>query len=133
MKKLQTLILNVLLMVCFTQCKTLLPLPNEPTRYSAEESKRIIERVLNQQTKHIPLSVYVDTLFYKVAYASAAITGRQVYKFVYFNDIGELKIYKYPHYYNLVIYTKKGREINKVLSKSLEDLHKMVYAIRSLQ
>ncbi len=131
----------VLSLFC-TQCKTLLPLPNENKKYSVQEAKTIIERNLNLQYKHTPTSVYVSWDCYKVTYAktnfmvaggSTIPTTSMKHKFIYYSDIGSFKLYKYPNCYNLVIYNLKGREINKVISKNLYDLQQMIYAIRSLQ
>jgi hypothetical protein len=140
MKNLYYYILSTIIILLFTQCKTLLPVPSDYRGYTVEESKNIIERVLNLQYKHTPTSVYVTSDCYKVSYASALLTSsmsipntRMVHKFIYYDDIGVMKLYQYPHCYNLVIYNRKGHEINKVISKNLYDLQQMIYAIRSLQ
>ena len=138
MKKIFYYLIVSSLLFTLSQCKTLLSLPEISDKYSQDEAKRIIERVLNMQYKHTPTSVFVDDDCYKVSYASALLTGsipntRIVHRFIYYNDIGEMKLYKYPNCYNLVIYNLKGREINKVISKNLSDLQRMIKAIKSLQ
>lgn len=142
MKKILTIICGIIIALMLTQCKSLLTLPTYSKKYSPEESIKILERVLNLQYKHTPTNVYVDRDCYKVTYAktnfivaggSTIPSTSMKHKFIYYRDIDSFKLYQYPNCYNLVIYNKKGREINKVISKNLYDLQEVIFAIRSLQ
>lgn len=121
-------------------CKTLIDLPSGQKSLSEEEAQHIIERVLNLQYKHTPTGVYVDRDCYKVSNTkpsfilagSVNVAGTK-HRVINYREIGSFKLYEYPNCYNLVIYNKKGREINKVISKDRNDLYEMIYAIRRLQ
>ena len=117
--------------------KKKLELPSSYKTFTVAEAKSFIEEALNSQQKHTPASVFVGDKFYKVGYGGSSMGStfhtRIVNKFVYYNDIGKLVLYEYPNNYNLVIYNKKGKEVNKVITKDLTLLHDFIGALKVLE
>lgn len=126
-----------MLLSSITYAKKKLPMPSEFRSFTTQEATKFIEDALNSQQKHTPVSVYVGEKFYKVGYGGSSMGStfhtRIVNKFVYYNDIGKLVLYEYPNNYNLVIYNKKGREVNKVISQYLNQLHDFIGALKVLE
>jgi len=103
------------------------PLPESYKTYTVVEAKNVLESILNGQVKHSPSDVFVGDKFFKVTY-----DGHHTHM-VNYADLGKMVIYEYPNYFNVVMYNKKGREVNKVVTKDLEQCHDLLSAIKIMQ